>query len=80
MKKESIKAHLAQYSIVRKRKTTIHHAFASAIAPVDVYDEEKLRTALGLLGQDADDLKCVYCGGPAHTWDHRICLACSAGD
>ncbi len=75
MKKHSIKFHLSQYSISQKRKTTINHAFASAIAPVDDYDEDLLKTALQLLGQDSDgELNCVYCGLQAETWDHLIGL------
>jgi hypothetical protein len=75
MKKQSIKLHLAPYSILQKRKTTINHAFASAIAPVDRYDEAILGDALKLLGQDPEgDLNCVYCGSPAETWDHLIGL------
>jgi hypothetical protein len=75
MKKQSIKSHLAPYSIYKKRMTTINHAFASAIAPVDVYDANKLDAALRVLDQDPDsDLKCVYCGNLAETWDHLIAL------
>jgi hypothetical protein len=39
MKKQSIKFHLSPYPIYQKRKATINHAFASAIAPVDEYVE-----------------------------------------
>jgi hypothetical protein len=75
MKKHSIKAHLAPYSIFQKRKTTINHAFASAIAPAAEYDAVKLEAAIRLLGQDPDgDLKCVYCDGDASTWDHLVGL------
>jgi hypothetical protein len=75
MKKQSIKSHLAPYSILQKRKTTINHAFASGIAPVDEYEEVKLGAALRLLGQDPDgDLICIYCGLQAETWDHLIGL------
>jgi hypothetical protein len=75
MKKQSIKIHLAPYSILRKRKTTINHAFASAIAPVDEYDQLRLDAALRLLAQDPDDeLRCVYCGLLADTWDHLLGL------
>jgi len=75
MKKEKIKSHLAIYSISRKRKTTVNHAFASAIAPVDLYDPVRLAEALRLLGQDPNgELTCVYCGTPAQTWDHLIGL------
>jgi len=52
MKKEDIKKHLSGYSIYSKRKTTINHAFASAIAPIDVYDEIRMKDALSYLGQN----------------------------
>lgn len=40
MRKESIKTHLKEYSIYNKRKTTINHAFASALSVPDDYDEK----------------------------------------
>lgn len=71
MKKTSIKIHLSPYSIRQKRQTTINHAFASAIAPVDKYVVERLDEALRLLGQPpGGELTCIYCGRPAETWDH----------
>ena len=75
MKIESIKKHLSPYSIYQKRHTTIAHAFASALAPVDGYDEARLLKALKAFGQeDKDDIRCVYCEKPAQTWDHLVCL------
>jgi hypothetical protein len=75
MKKQSIKAHLKPYSIFQKRKTTINHAFASAIAPAAKYDVETLEAAIRSLGQDPDgNLKCVYCDADATTWDHLVGL------
>ena len=75
MKIESIKKHLSPYSIYQKRHTTIAHAFASALAPVDGYDEARLLKALKAFGQeDEDDIRCVYCERPAQTWDHLVCL------
>ena len=71
MKIESIKYHLQAYSIMRKRQTTINHAFASAIAPNDNYYEKIIREAIEMLGQNPEkDLFCVYCGDLAETWDH----------
>jgi hypothetical protein len=68
-----IKKHLRPYSIFQKRRTTVNHAFAAAIAPCDDYDEDKLRRAIRALGQDPDqDLLCAYCGGVAQTWDHVL--------
>ena len=61
MELSSIKKHLSSYSIAQKRKTTVNHAFASALAPYDDYDEERMTEAMGLLGQtDMNDLRCVY--------------------
>lgn len=75
MKKESIKSHLSPYSIWQKRRTTIHHAFASALAPCSVYDETVIDAAIRVLGQNPySDLTCVYCEDPAKTWDHLIGL------
>ncbi len=75
MKKESIKTHLKRYSILQERKTTVNHAFASALAPNDNYDEQVMDDALRLLGQNPDDdLTCIYCGAKAQTWDHLIGL------
>ena len=71
MKYRDIKRHLAPYSICAKRKTTINHAFASSIAPCDIFQDELVRQAITDLGQDpSSDLQCVYCGAPAETWDH----------
>ena len=54
-----------------KRQTTINHAFASAIAPSNIYDMRVLKEAIALLGQDPEkDLFCVYCNESAETWDH----------
>src|SRR5688572_14212995 len=54
-----------------KRTTTINHAFASALAPADPFDEARVLAAMELLGQtDRDNLTCTYCDDPAETWDH----------
>ena len=75
MKTKSIKRHLKPYSILKSRKTTINHAFASALAPHDPYDEDRIAEALRLLGQNpASDLTCVYCDREAETWDHLVGL------
>jgi len=75
VKKEDIKRHLKTYSVYNKRRTTINHAFASAIAPSDNFDEDKMNEALKFLGQNPnEDLKCVFCNDYAETWDHLIGL------
>ena len=53
------------------RSSTISHAFASALATVDVYDETTLIDSLKLLGQEIEEpLRCVYCMSPARSIDH----------
>lgn len=76
MKRESLKKHLRPYSIAGSRKTTINHAFASAVALNHDYDEKLVIEALRALGQDPDaDLMCAYCDkNPAETWDHVVGL------
>lgn len=75
MKLSDIKSHLRPYSIVQRRKTTINHAFASALAPCDVYDDERLKRAMAALGQtNLGDLRCVFCGATGETWDHLVGL------
>lgn len=71
MKIESIRRHLQPYSIAQRRVTTINHAFASAIARCDPYDVGRVSRAVRDLGQNPEEqLKCVYCGKRAKTWDH----------
>jgi len=71
MKKENIKKHLKAYSIYGKRNSTINHAFASAIAPFDIYSEEIINEALSFLGQTTNNsLKCIFCNTDATGWDH----------
>lgn len=67
----SIRSHLKPYIIVKRRKTTINHAFAAAIAPSDEYIDERVREAILILGQDPEQpLLCAYCDALAKTWDH----------
>lgn len=67
----SIRSHLKPYVIVARRKSTISHAFAAAIAPSDSYSEIQVRAAMTELAMSPDeDLMCAYCGVKAQTWDH----------
>lgn len=62
--------HLREHRISR-RWTTFNNAFQTALAIPEIYDEAKAAEAMAILDQQADeDLKCVYCGALAATWDH----------
>jgi hypothetical protein len=71
MRYKDIRRFLKPYSMVASRTTTISHAFAASIAPCDTFDDQMVRIALKVLGQDPDtELECAYCGAKAETWDH----------
>lgn len=71
MKAKSIATHLRPYVMLARRRTTINHAFAAAVAPSDTYDEARVAEAIKTLGMDPEeDLRCAYCYGAAETWDH----------
>lgn len=71
MKYTDIKRYLKPYEMHARRKTTINHAFAAAVASHDIFDDRVVRIAISDLGQDPDaDLMCVYCESEAETWDH----------
>lgn len=70
MRSSSIKKYLRP-STIMGRKSTFSNAFASALAPHDTYSPTEVAAAMSDLGQDPEgDLRCVYCGEPAATWDH----------
>lgn len=46
MKKQDLKRHLKNYIIFDKRKTTINHAFASALSVADEYNDQKVNQAI----------------------------------
>jgi hypothetical protein len=70
VKVSSIKKYLRP-STVMGRKSTFANAFASALAPHDIYVQAEVAEAMRDLGQDPDaELQCVYCGAEAATWDH----------
>ncbi|HEV3471141.1 MAG TPA: HNH endonuclease [Pyrinomonadaceae bacterium] len=53
------------------RTSTITNSFVNGILPPGRWpNEEELSEALEILGLDADDLRCAYCGDAATEWDH----------
>ena len=55
---------------LKGRKTTITNAFVLSILPVIEPSDEDIYAALEVLGQNPEDIRCVYCGAPSHGWDH----------
>jgi 5-methylcytosine-specific restriction endonuclease McrA len=52
------------------RKSTLTNAFVSALIPSFDATAEEIDEALRILDLDPFDLRCSYCGGSWHTWDH----------
>jgi hypothetical protein len=52
------------------RKSSITNAFVNAIIPVIPPTIEEIEEALTILGMDATDVRCAYCGDKATEWDH----------
>src|SRR5207245_323792 len=70
-----IRRHLRPYSIANRRRTTINHAFASAIAQYDEFDQNRVESAMRELGLDSRFLACAYCESrKATAWDHLVGL------
>lgn len=70
MKADTVRKYLKPYKVM-SRWTTFNGALQAGLAVPEAYDPTRHAEALTLLGQDPEgDLSCVYCGGPAATWDH----------
>ncbi|MFH1107894.1 MAG: HNH endonuclease [Planctomycetota bacterium] len=52
------------------RKSSITNAFVSALVPVNPPSLEEIDEALRILGMEAGDVRCAYCGDKASEWDH----------
>jgi len=52
------------------RTSTITNAFVNAVIPVIYPTEQQVREALTILGMEADNLQCSYCGATCSEWDH----------
>src|ERR1700761_377168 len=52
------------------RTSTITNSFVNGIVPYVYPTEEEVAEALDILGLDADDLRCAYCGDRSTEWDH----------
>lgn len=70
MQAQSIKKYLKDYKIAG-RWTTFNGAIQHALAVPEIYDEEKVKKLLKVLGQENEkELRCTYCAKKAATWDH----------
>lgn len=52
------------------RKSSITNAFVGALIPVVVPTVTEIEEALAILGQEPEDVRCVYCADKASEWDH----------
>jgi hypothetical protein len=52
------------------RKSSITNAFVNAVIPVIPPTLDEVEEALGILGMQANEVRCAYCGDRATEWDH----------
>jgi hypothetical protein len=52
------------------RKSSITNAFVNAIIPTIPPTTDEIDEALTILGIEATDMRCAYCGDKATEWDH----------
>ena len=52
------------------RTSSIMNSFVNGIIPAIMPGDEEIALALEMLGMDASDVRCAYCGDPATEWDH----------
>jgi HNH endonuclease len=52
------------------RKSSITNAFVGAVIPQVFPSPEEIEQALQILGMEAADVRCAYCGDKASEWDH----------
>ena len=52
------------------RASSITNSFINGVIPVVHPSEAEVSEALHVLGLDADDLRCAYCGDASTEWDH----------
>lgn len=52
------------------RTSSITNSFVNGVIPAIMPSDGEIALALGVLGMDASDVRCAYCGDPATEWDH----------
>jgi hypothetical protein len=52
------------------RKSSITNAFVNTLIPQIIPTLEEIEQALTILGMDAPDVRCAYCGDKMTEWDH----------
>ncbi len=52
------------------RSSSITNAFVNGIIPCHQPTDSEIEQALEVLGLNANDLRCAYCGDPSTEWDH----------
>lgn len=55
---------------VMGRSSSITNSYVNGVIPVIQPTDEEIEDALKTLGQNENDVCCVYCGDPKTEWDH----------
>jgi hypothetical protein len=59
---------------VMGRSSSITNSFVNGIVPVVEPNDEEIYTAIKILEENPEDMRCIYCGNPMTEWDHLFPL------
>ncbi|KAA6336987.1 hypothetical protein EZS27_014895 [termite gut metagenome] len=59
---------------IKGRLSSITNSFVNGIIPVVKPNKEELDTAIKILEENSEDMRCIYCGDPMTEWDHLFPL------
>jgi hypothetical protein len=59
---------------VMGRSSSITNSFVNGVIPVIKPSEEEIDTAITILEENPEDMKCIYCGDAKTEWDHLFPL------
>jgi 5-methylcytosine-specific restriction endonuclease McrA len=68
--KKTIYCQLPAPGNIAGRSSSITNAFFNAIIPIRRPTDAEAIEALSILGMEADDVRCAYCGDKSTEWDH----------
>ncbi|KAA6329713.1 CRISPR-associated endonuclease Cas9 [termite gut metagenome] len=59
---------------VMGRSSSITNSFVNGIVPVVEPNDDEIYTAIKILEENPEDMRCIYCGNPMTEWDHLFPL------
>jgi hypothetical protein len=61
---------MPSFQTMVSRKSSVTNAAVNSVIPAVHPSPEEIERALSILGMEATDVRCAYCGDPSTEWDH----------